>query len=289
MNAEARRLLPRWIVFAIIGIVVTVSLKIPRLSNFKATKVVLGVYDQIEKLPEGSPILISSDFDPGAEAELEPMMNAVLAHCWRRKLRVSVMSLYSPNSMPLAERIVTAAAEKAGAVYGKDYVLLDYRPGNAAPILALGQAWSAVYTKDKKGTDLSKIDAIRGINKLGDFPYVVCLTVSTTIDSWISAGNAKYGVKVGLGCTAVMATDYYPYWASGQVTGILGGLAGAAQYESRILGDKLDQFEKPGEDESAGLASSKMPTQNWVHATIVLLIVAGNILHFMKKRQEKQA
>ena len=275
MSPEMKKMIPRWIVFGIIALAVTIPLVVGGSTKFPATPIVEGVYDEIEKLPEGAPILISSDFDPGSEAELLPMMNAILAHCWRKKLRVVVMSLCSANSMPLAEEIVKEAAAEHGAEYGRDYALMKFLPGGTAPILTLGQSWSAVLPKDYYETPIADLPAMKGITKLTDFPYMVCVASVATPELWILAGNAKYGLKMGAGCTAVSATDYYPYVSTRQLTGLIGGLAGAAQYEALV--------KRPGE------ASSKMPTQSVVHVTLVLLIVAGNIIHFLRKRKGSAA
>jgi len=269
MSVELKKLIPRWAVFFVVAVALVWSLLIPRKSDFPGTSVVKGVYDRIDALPAGSPVLISSDFDPGSEAEMEPMLRAVLAHCWRKKLRVVVMTLCSPNSMPLARRIVTEAAATHGAVEGTDYALMNFKAGASAAILALGQSWAQVYPVDLNGTKISEIPAMKGITKLTDFPYALCIASVNTADSWVLAGNARYGLNVGIGCTAVSATDYYPYLNSKQITGLIGGLAGAAQYESLV--------KEPGD------ASAKMPTQSVIHVTIVLLIVIGNILHFVAK------
>ncbi|MCE9582206.1 MAG: hypothetical protein K8T20_06915 [Planctomycetes bacterium] len=275
MSPELKKLGPRWVVFGILGLVVTVSLLFKRSTEFPGTPVVKGVYDAVEELPEGSPILISSDFDPGSEAELVPMMKAILAHCWRRHLRVIVMSLQSPNAMPLAQGIVEEAARDNGAKEDEDYALMNYKPGNLAAVLAIGQDWASQFPESYKHRKLADIPAMKGITRLGDFKYVLCITATTSVDSWLLGGVTKYGIKLGLGCTAVMATDYYPLLDTKQITGLLGGLAGAAQYESLV---KLP-----------GKATDGMPTQSLIHVTIILFIVAGNILHFAGKRRKPEA
>ena len=283
MSDELRKNVTRWAIFATVGLVIVVSLLLGGVSDFKATPVVMKVYDTIEKLPEGSPILISSDFDPGSEAELDPMMRAVLAQCWRKKLRVVVMSICSANSPPLARQIVESSANANGAVYGTDYVLFGYRAGGSAPVLALGQDWYAVYPTDINDKPAREIPAMKGISKLTDFPLCIEMSAVSTIDYWLLAGNAKYGLKLALGVTAVMATDYYQYLATGQVVGIIGGIAGASQYESLTRAADLKKARDSGED--GGLASSRMPTQSAIHVAVVLLIILGNVLFFMGKKK----
>jgi hypothetical protein len=55
----------------------------------------------------------------------------------------------------------------------------------------------------------------------------------------------------------------YPFVQSGQVVGFLGGLRGAADYETLL--------NKPGE------ATKAMPSQSAVHVLLVLLILGANV------------
>lgn len=285
MTPETRKNAVRWSVFALVGAVITVSLLFGGVSDFHPTAVVRKVYDEVEAIPDGSPILISSDFDPGSEAELKPMMDAVLEQCWRKNLRVVVMTICSPNSPELADSIVRASADAHGKVYGTDYAVFGYLAGGSAPILALGQDWHAVYKTDRGGTPSRDLPAMKGISKLTDFPLCLEISAVNTIDTWILAGNAKYGLKLGLGVTAVMATDYYQYLATRQVVGIIGGVSGASQYEAMTRQDALRRARETGE--AGDLASARMPTQSAIHVTIILLVVLGNVLFFAGKRKAK--
>ncbi|MBD3162897.1 MAG: hypothetical protein GF346_10840, partial [Candidatus Eisenbacteria bacterium] len=52
------------------------------------------LYQVIDAIPpDGNPLLISFDYDPASEAELTPMAEAALRHCFSRDIRVLVISL----------------------------------------------------------------------------------------------------------------------------------------------------------------------------------------------------
>ena len=89
-------------------------------------------------------------------------------------------------------------------------------------------------------------------------------------DFWIQYGQAKYGFKLALGVTGVMASDYYPYLQSGQIFGLLPGVKGAAEYE-QLLG-------KP----AAGSAS--MPYQVTAHVVILAFMILSNIGYIAQRR-----
>ncbi|RME31938.1 MAG: hypothetical protein D6800_00340, partial [Candidatus Zixiibacteriota bacterium] len=84
-----------------------------------------------------------------------------------------------------------------------------------------------------------------------------------------------YHIPVGAGVTAVSAPKYYAYVGSGQMTGLLGGMRGAAEYE-QLVGYK-------------GRAFSGMGIQSLVHFLIVALVALGNLSYFMMRRARRKA
>ena len=67
--------------------------------------------------------------------------------------------------------------------------------------------------------------------------------------------------------TAVMASDAYPFLQSGQLSGLIGGLKGAAEYEQLI--NHRDR------------AFIGMDAQSITHILIVIFIIFGNISFFL--------
>ncbi len=241
-----------------------------------SSKVVKDLYDQIDGLAPRSPVLISFDFDPGSEAELMPMANAILRQSFRKNLRVIAISLYSVQSVPLMSEIVRGMAtdpEFAGSVQeGRDFVLAGYSPGAAATILASGQDFYLSFKEDPKHVPLKGQEAMKGIGNLKDIPLVITLSAGSLPDTWIAYGQDRFRFKLGLGCTAVMATDYYPRLQAKQLCGLVGGLAGAYQYESLV--------------NAPARATEAMKPQSVIHLVIVLLIVIGNVMYFVSRRSK---
>ena len=66
------------------------------------------------------------------------------------------------------------------------------------------------------------------------------------------------------GCTAVSTPDYYPYLQAGQLRGLLGGMAGAAEYE-KLRNEK-------------GAATRGMGAQSLAHLFVAACIVLGNLV-----------
>jgi hypothetical protein len=72
-------------------------------------------------------------------------------------------------------------------------------------------------------------------------------------------------------CTAVSTTDYTPYYNTGQLVGLVGGMAKAAEYE--ILVGKV------------GTAAEGTDVLNVGHLVVILAIIFGNFIYFVGRRR----
>src|SRR5512140_3680886 len=83
----------RW-VFLLMGLCVLLPLLNPVKVPIVPGNPTVKFYEAIEKLPEGSRILVSGDYDPASAPELQPMMMALLDQAFRRNLKVVAMELW---------------------------------------------------------------------------------------------------------------------------------------------------------------------------------------------------
>lgn len=251
----------RWI-FVLIGLATALPLLFPVNLPVAPTPRTKAFYDAIDALPAGSPVLLSLDFEPDIMAELQPMSIAVLRHCFRKNLKPVILTLY-PAGPGLVERALAIASEAEGKRRNEDYVFLGYKSGSQTVILGLGESIRALFPEDFYGTKIDAIPLMKGLNSYRDFPLVVNVSGSAIADYYIRIAATRYHKKLVLACTAVMATDYYPYLSSGQLSGLSGGMKGSAEYE-RLLG-------------LIGDARRGMDAQSLVHVLIVALVMLGNI------------
>jgi hypothetical protein len=264
----------RWVIFALVAL----ALLIPLLVDFSlpntSSKVVRDVYDDIGKLQPGDVVILSFDFDPASTAELEPMTKAILRQCFKKDLKVICMTLWGPQAPPLMKEITKSVASEPGMnkVAGRDYVLLPFKPGGPSVIVTMGQDFYLVFPEDDEKVPTKGMGCLKNVRTLKDVKYVVALCAGQTLDYWIFYGQEKYGINLAGGCTAVMATDYYPYLQTRQLRGLIGGLGGAYQYE--VLTEKKEK------------AAEGMRPQSVVHILIVLLIVAGNVVYFVGRARK---
>ncbi len=264
----------RRIIFLVIGLCTLLPLLYPVGLPIKISSEVRGVYNHIESLPERSVFFLSFDFDPASKPELHPQAIALLRHAFRKNLRVVTMTLWVTGT-GLADQIVTQVAKEMGKENGKDYVFLGWSPGNTAVIINLGQNLYNTFPSDYGGKPTKGLPVLDGVQSLKDVTYLVSLGAGNPgVEAWYVFGKDKYKFEMGGGCTGVMAPGLYPLLRSGQINGLIGGLRGAAEYESLI--------------EQMGKAVAGMDAQSATHVAIIVLVIICNLFYFSMRRTARQ-
>jgi len=83
----------RWI-FVTIALLVLFPLLFPLALPLTVSPPVQGFYDAVAKVPNGSTVLMSCDYDPGAKPELVPMTRTALRHLWDKDCKIVVTVLW---------------------------------------------------------------------------------------------------------------------------------------------------------------------------------------------------
>jgi len=264
----------RRVVYLLVGIVVIVPLVMRLVMPIRVSPPVQQAYDAIESLEPGSVVLFSSDYEAATMPELYPMTIAIIRHLFSKDVKVLLMSQYALG-VPIGAMVLDEVAREYHKVYGKDYAVSGYQPGVQAVIVAIGEEVRDIFPEDFAGTLLDSLPVMKGIHNYNDTPLMINLVSGSTLDYWVMYAQARYGQRIVGGCTAVMATSFYPYLQAGQIDGLIGGLKGAAEYEKLI--------NKPS------VATSGMPAQSFVHLLIIALVIIGNIAYFSLKRRKRQS
>lgn len=225
--------------------------------------------EAIEKLPKEKLVFISSNWDAGTQAENRPQMTAIVRHLIRQGLKFAVISIGAPNAPQLADTEVRRAIAAEGAEdrwkYGEQWVNLGYKIADDPWLRSFARDIPAAVKEDWKGTAVGQIPVLQGVQKFGTAGQVsmmIDITGSNTIEAWYQYLSPT-GTEIGLGCTAVMAPDQYPYLDSGQLAGMLTGMKGAAEYE-QLVGVQA-------------FGTTAMAGQSFAHLYIFLLILLGNL------------
>jgi hypothetical protein len=263
----------RRIIFVVIGLCTLLPLLYPVGLPIKISSEVRGVYDHIESLPERSLFLLSIDFDPASKPELYPQAIALLRHAFRKNLRVVTMTLWVSGT-GMADQLVTQVAKEMEKEYGKDYAFLGWSPGGQAVIINMGQDLYSAFPSDYGGRATKELPILEGVRSLKDVGYMVSLGAGRPgVEEWYVFGKDKYKFELGGGCTGVMAPGLYPLLRSGQINGLIGGLRGAAEYES-LIGQK-------------GKAVAGMDAQSATHLAIIVLVLMCNLFYFSLRQTSR--
>jgi hypothetical protein len=270
---ELRNLDRRWI-FLCVGLLVVLPLLFGfHLAPVRPSHRAKGFYDAIERLPAGSTVLVAGDYDPGTTAENYPMHLAAVRHLMRRGIKIVGVELY-PAGPPLTDAVFRIAAEEYGKKEGIDYVNLGYKVGNELVMSSMGSSIPSTFPVDNRGVPVGQIPVMKGIENFQQIRMIVSISAGYPgTKEWVQQVVSRFHVPMVAGVTAVSAPEYYPYLQAGQLQGLLGGMAGAAEYEVLV--------------NAPGLASRGMDAQSLAHAFIAFMIVLGN-LAFIPQRKKGQ-
>jgi len=261
----------RW-VYLCVGIAVAVPLFVPFTVPVSVTPEVRSVYDFVESLKEGDRLFIAIDYDPTVMAELQPMSLTIMRQCFAKGVKLIISALHQ-NGPGMAEQLVSLVSKEFDKKSGVDYCYLGYKPYPGLTILAMGQNFRIPFPQDYYGVSLDSMPMMQGVRNYDQVKAIIAMEAGWVADSWIRDANGRYKVPVALGVTGVMAADYFQYLPSKQIFGLMGGLKGAAEYES---------LAKQKERQATG----RMKVQTIAHIMVIIFIVIGNVGFFMSKRKK---
>jgi len=262
----------RRIIYTVIGLAVIIPLVTKLTFPIRVSDTVRNAYRSIERLPAGSIVLISVDYDASSEPELQPMLIAVLRHCFKKDIKV-ILTGHWALGLPLGEIALNKVSAEYNKKYGVDYVNLGYRPGYTALMVGIGREFRDFFAVDYRNVPIDSFPFMRKVHNYNQIALLVGLEAGATGDAWVQYAGARFGLKMFLGATGVSAPDLYPYLQAKQIEGLLSGLQGAAEYEV-LVNEK-------------GTGTLGMPTQSVVHGLIIIFIILGNISYFVLRRKKE--
>ena len=268
------RLDKRWI-FLLVALAVLIPLLLPLKVPMPVSQPTQNFHDHIERLPEGSLVLLSCDYDPGSKAELYPMTEATLRHLFRKNLRVVMLSLW-PAGPPMVELALENVLTERGndKQYGVDFVNLGFKEGREAVMVDMGRSIRAAFPQDYHGTNIEELPLMNEVQNYASFRLFVNLSVGYPgTKEYVQYAQSRFNMTMIAGAGAVSVPEYSAYLQSGQLSGMLMGIAGCAEYEQLL-------------DEPA-LALTFMNAQSVGHVLIILLIVMGNVVYFLVRRGDR--
>jgi len=229
-----------------------------------------SAYNIIEGLPTGSAVLFDIGVDVAIWADMEPAVVAAIQHMVVKKsLKLIVISFY-PDGPILAERAFSAVDIKSKK-YGVDYVNLGYLVGGETATAAFARDIRSVVKSDFRGSKLDDLSIMKSINTAADFSLYVYVIQADPVIA-VRQIVVPYKIRM-IGLTTAFARPYcMPYLLAGQISAIVTGLRGGAEYEYLV---GLYRF---------GLQSAT--AMSIVYLATVALVILGNVLYVYLERRK---
>ncbi len=286
MNWERLLKIDRRIIFLIMSLCIIIPLVAPMNLPMGLQKMTKGFYDTVDQIdPSRQCLMLSIDYSPQTQAENQPMSIVLLRHAFSRRLPVLMLSLYVQGvplgmdalEMVMAEFNATAKTSADSIVYGRDVVFLGWQPPPIIPILGMGRNIAAIYPTDAYGKVTADLPLMKRMKNYDNVGLIAAISGGSSPMWFVQFAQTKYGVKVGAGSTAVSAPDYYPYFETKQLAGMLGGMKGAAEYEALVV--------KNYHTKGRQMAMEGMGAQSAAHLLIMAFVIVGNIAYFASRRK----
>ena len=243
----------------------------------------LSAFNLILNLPANAPVLVVFDYEPALSGELEAAAAPLMDHLLLQGPRLALIST-NPTGPALAERFMTDASASpliAGHNYqaGQEYVNLGYLAGGPSGVLyfSISPTLAAPFSLD--GQKAWQLPPLQGIQKLSDFDAIIVLTDNADSGRvWIEqTGSALGNTPILMVISAQAEPMLLPYYDSGQIKGLVTGLAGGEAYGQTFI--------RP--DPQTGLAEKYWNSFGTGILVAELLIVIGAVWSAISGRRKR--
>jgi hypothetical protein len=225
-------------------------------------------FDTVEKLPQGSLVAMSSILVGGNWPDLGPPEVAFVQHLFKKKMKIVFIGEVD-ETPTITETTLLPRINKYGAQYGVDYVNLGYIAGvadvaEAAFATSLRKVISVDFVTKKPLDDLP---IMKGVNTLADFKLVIHIGMA---EDPVRQYYTPFKIPLLVGTYGMMGPHYIPYIDTGQLSGMIVGLRGAAEYEYLVgfVGEGLQ-----GAD-----------ALSMTHLLVAIFVVLGNVYYLYQTR-----
>jgi len=264
------------LLFLLVSIPLLSPLKLPLPLGEHAQR----AYATTKALAAGSIVIESFDFGPATRPENYPQTVAHLFHVRERGMKVVALAFWSSGA-PIGEE---ALREVYGSdfpnipEYGTEVVYLGYVPGAEVGMQTFGDNTATAKGTDHYGTAIGTLPLMQECQSAADFDLWAEWTSGTPGEQQvIQFVQGRHGgpsaVPIVVGSTAVSVPGMMPFYAAGQIVGILNGLAGGAEYEN-MLHDEYGYIVTLG---------PSLDAQSVAHVLILLFILVGNIGYLLTR------
>lgn len=188
-------------------------------------------------IPPDAPVLVVFDYEPALAGEMEAAAAPLLDHLLvKQHPRLALLST-SPTGAALAARMFSGPLADLPGVRA---VNLGYLPGGQTSIRAFTSdpTRTATFPSDVSLFNLApspvwQSETLQGVQSLSNFAAIIVITDSAeTGRTWIEQAGPRRGSAQFLVVSSAQAAPLFqPYYASGQINGLVSGLYDGAVLE----------------------------------------------------------
>jgi len=196
-----------------------------------------GAVQVVQSIPGGAPVLVAFDYEPARVGEMEAAAAPMFDQMALRAPRFTFIST-NENSTILAERFMITGPMAEHRRNGLQYLNLGYLPGGQMGIRAFAQNPHASTPFDLSFAPAWESAQLQGVSSFSQFTAFILVTDSAdSARAWIEQTTfARGSMPVVVISSAQSAPMIQPYFASGQIKGLVSGLQGGAIFEQKNAG-----------------------------------------------------
>ena len=196
-----------------------------------------ALYDQIESLHDGQPVLIAFDFQPASAGELYAAAAGIVDHLMKQGTYLSFIST-QPTGPALADHFLATTQEKHDYIHTQHYINLGYLPGESAGLLSFVIAPKKIIPLAFDGSNAWGSPPLLKVDSINDFALVLIITDDPdTAKIWIEqVGTILKDTPLNMVVSAQAEPLIQPYFRSSPqlVKGYVSGIIDSMNYEQLL-------------------------------------------------------
>jgi len=304
---EKLQSVPKPVLYLVLFMLAAIPLFFPVKLPNKPIDASVEMFTNVMALPEGSTVLVESDWTNSTRGESMGEMEALLRILMRKKVKFVVYTIADPQAPQVSRDTIRKIADeeaKAGRYRYKpfeDYLVLGYYPNGEGTASAINNKFVSIvsgkkdWPENSAPRDVSLSPVLKGIKSVADFKYLIVVTASSTTNTVLERITK---VPMMFMVTGVMVPETTTYYASGQIKGFCGGVKGVYDLETlmenglnvegpnKIVSEKSTEVIPgfPGM-QNTGKGMAYYPSLHFALFLLILAVVTGNVGMFLAKRK----
>ncbi len=193
-----------------------------------------ALYDEIEILFDGQPVLIAFDYQPASAGELHTAAATVVDHLLEQGTYLTFIST-QPTGPALAEHFLDTTQSRHNYLHTQKYINLGYLPGESAGLLSFLIAPEKIIPLAFDGSNAWDSPPLISIDGIEDFKMILVITDDpNTAKIWIEqVGTRLDDTPLTMVVSAQVEPLIQPYFRTSprQVSGYVAGIIDSMNYE----------------------------------------------------------